>query len=123
MGVVIPAMAANSTPIQQIVCSRRDGLRAGGNLQRRPGTGFETFCMELNEHFCPGSYLLLRNQSGSHPWRHRPNPVIHFPLERRCSTGCSLQATFPDTTTPDQMATTSAGELQAAIWWLEGEGN
>ena len=83
------------------------------------GTGFETFCMERNEYFTPGSsyYYAISEK----PSMAALASVIPFPLERRYSTGCSLQATFPDTTTPAQIATHSAAELQATIWWLEGE--
>ena len=62
--------------------------------------------MEVNEHFTPGStYYYGISQTAIQGGI--PMAVIPFPLERRGSTGCSLQATLPDTTTPDQMATSA----------------
>ena len=85
-----------------------------------PGAGFETFCMEYNEHFTPGSsyyYGISQGAIDGGVSGGNPDPIS------RGTAWLYLQFAhrhLRDTTTPDQMAT-SAGALQDTIWWLEGE--
>ena len=110
--------------IQRLVtrfCSRRDGLRPDGNLQRRPSTGFETFCMEANEHFSPGStyyYGISRAAihggiSGGSRSHFQGNGVALPAIRYRQPSELQLHP-GPDGD--------PAPALQATIWWLEGEG-
>ena len=50
--------------------SRRDGLRPDRqSTPPDPGTGFETFCMEVNEHFNPGSTYYYGISQAAIQWR------------------------------------------------------
>jgi hypothetical protein len=85
--------------------------------------GFETFCVEYNEHFTPGSTLYYGISqaavnggiSGGNPdpiskgtaWLYL-NFAQHTLAGYNYSTGAGGNA--------------SAADLQATIWWLEGEG-
>ena len=85
--------------------------------------GFETFCVEYNEHFTPGSTLYYGISQGAINGGisgGNPDPISKGTAWLYLN---SLRARWPDTTTalgPDGNA--SAAALQATIWWLEGEG-
>ena len=82
------------------------------------GMGFETFCMEYNEHFTPGGTY---NYAISQAAIHGGVPGGSDPI----SLGTAwLYLNFAEGTLTGYFTgnrTTNAGQLQNTIWWLEGE--
>ena len=88
-----------------------------------PGAGFETFCMEVNEHFSPGSsYYYGISSAAIHGGI--PNGSDPISIGTALLYGLFATGNLPgyDYTGPNSNHT-NAAELQATIWWLEGEGN
>jgi len=86
-----------------------------------PNTGFETFCMEMNEHFNPGStYYYGISQAATHggvPGGSDPISIGTAWLYGLFATG-----NLPGYNYTGPNGNLSAGLLQDTIWWLEGEG-
>jgi VPDSG-CTERM motif len=86
------------------------------------GTGFETFCVEENETFNPGSsYYYQISQQAVNGGVGGPHPD---PISRGTAWLYGLFATgnLPGYNYTGPNGNTSAGDLQAAIWFLEDEG-
>ena len=88
-----------------------------------PNTGFETFCVEYNEHFTPGSTLYYGISQGAvNGGISGGNPD----LISRGTAWLYLQFATHNLTGYDYStmgnSNTSARDLHAAIWFLEGEG-
>jgi len=88
------------------------------------GTGFETFCVEYNEHFTPGSTLFYGISQGA------INGGISGGNPDFISKGTAwLYLNFAQGTLAGYnyalgpSGNASAAALQATIWWLEGEGS
>jgi hypothetical protein len=80
------------------------------------GGGFETFCLEYNEHFTPGSqYNAVISNNAMMGGEAVSDPI---------SVGTAyLYTGFSDGNLSgyDYSSSASAGYLQTAIWWLENE--
>ena len=111
-------MAANSTPRRQISFPPRWAIPQ----TRLYSGGFETFCVEFNEHFSPGStyyYAISQGAINGGVSGGNPDPL---------SLGTAwLYLNFAQGTLAGYNYTTGAGgnasaaALQATVWWLEGE--
>ena len=118
MGVVIPAMAANSTPGQPNFVPHTMGYATSTTFNG----GFETFCVEKNEYFTPGAsyyYGISQKAINGGVGGPHPDPISKGTawLYLQFATG---MLTGYDYSTMGGNA--SAAELQETIWWLEGEG-
>jgi hypothetical protein len=103
------------------------GLRNGYNANALVGSGFETFCIEFNENFTPGSQYTYAISSGAvaggvnlagNPGGN-PDPVSIGTawLYWQFSNGVLPSYNY----VPGAGRQASAGLLQNTIWWLEGE--
>ena len=86
-----------------------------------PNTGFETFCVEYNEHFTPGSsyyYGISQAAINGGVSGGNPDPISRGTawLYLQFATGMLQGYNY---TGPN--GNLSAGALQDTIWWLEGE--
>lgn len=80
--------------------------------------GFETFCIEYNEHFSPGSNYNTQVSPGAI----KGGNITSDPVSVGTAYLYSLFATG-SLTGYNYNSTTSAGNLQNTIWFLEGERN
>ena len=90
-----------------------------------PNTGFETFCVEINEHFTPGSsyyYGISQGAINGGVSGGNPDPISKGTawLYMNFATGTLAAQGYDYSTGAGGNA--SAAALQATIWWLEGEG-
>jgi VPDSG-CTERM motif len=85
--------------------------------------GFETFCVEFNEHFTPGSSLYYGISQGAVNGGvsgGNPDPIskgtawLYLNFAQGTLTGYNYSL--------GPLGNASAAALQATIWWLEGEG-
>lgn len=85
------------------------------------GMGFETFCLEYNEHFTPGgTYNYSISQAAIHggvPGGSDPLSLGTAWLYLNFAEGNLTGYDFTNAAN----RTTNAGQLQNTIWWLEGE--
>ena len=119
MGVVIPAMAANSTPRHQILLPPRWATRRTTTYNG----GFETFCVEANEYFNPGStyyYGISQGAINGGISGGNPDPLSRGTAWLYLNFAQGTLAGYNYALGPSGNA--SAAALQATIWWLEGEG-
>jgi hypothetical protein len=85
------------------------------------GTGFETFCVETNEYFNPGStyyYSISQAAINGGVAGGNPDPISKGTAWLYLNFAHHTLAGY-DYTTMGQ--NTSAAQLQATIWWLENE--
>ena len=85
--------------------------------------GFETFCVEANEHFFPGStyyYSISQGTINGGVSGGNPDPISMGTAWLYLNFAQGTLAGYNYSTGP--LGNASAGALQATIWWLEGEG-
>jgi hypothetical protein len=105
-----------------------DGNSWGYNSGMIGHVYFQTFCVEYNEEFTPGTTYSVgissRAMYGSQPPLGDPISIGTAWLYSQFAAGTLAGYSYTYGTQTGQRATaTSAGALQQAIWWLEGEQN
>jgi hypothetical protein len=87
------------------------------------GSGFETFCLETNEYFTPGStyyYAISQGASNGGASGGNPDPISLGTAWLYLNFAHGTLAGYDYTTGAGGNA--SAAALQSTLWWLEGEG-
>ncbi len=124
--MTVPVVLANTVKVDTGAYSANIGFGTGGEFTLTPNGGDlpvgynpQTFCLERNEYFNPGSTYFYEISGGAiHGGLNGgdPDPI---------SVGTAwLYEKFATGTLGDYPGTNhlaSAGQLQATIWWLEGE--
>ena len=85
-------------------------------------TGFETFCVETNEFINPGStyyYGISQNAINGGVGGGHPDPISQGTAWLYLNFAQGSLSGYHYTT--GSLGNQSAGDLQATIWWLEGE--
>ena len=119
-----PGLAGYSSFTSGTISAATDGSSWGYNSGLIGQTYFQTFCIEYNEEFSPGtSYgvaISSRAMNGGEPPNGDPLSIGTAWLYNQFAAGTLSGYNYTYGTSSRE---NSAGALQQAIWWLEGENN